>query len=189
MDRYAEAQTVKQCTSTLAGDCAISGLIVCNAHSSNWEAVLNVVSASARQLLMKTSPSPYWCLSLENWGIAKLRARNSESAGVAAPATTFKNLAGGSVGGAQAVEGHQESRRSSRRLSNARARVPVAPVVQGSRRSTRRSSPERRDRTEQARRKRAERSKALSDRLQKLHWDEQGASGERKKLKRQKTVK
>ena len=48
---------------------------------------------------MTTSPSPYWCLSLENWGIAKLRARNSESAGVATPATTFENVAGGSVGG------------------------------------------------------------------------------------------
>ena len=105
------------------------------------------------------------CVKLENWGIAKLRAKNSESAGVAAPATTFKNLAGGSVGGAQAVDGRQESRRSSRRLSNAHARVPVEPVVQGSRRSTGRSSPERAVRAEQARLKRRERSKALLDRL------------------------
>ena len=49
------------------------------------------------------------CVKLENWGIAKLRAKNSESAGVAAPATTFKNLAGGSVGGAQAVEGTRKA--------------------------------------------------------------------------------
>ena len=48
------------------------------------------------------------CVKLENWGIAKVRAKNSESAGVAAPPTTFKNLAGGSVGGAQAVDGRRK---------------------------------------------------------------------------------